>query len=78
MSKERMGPHLAVFNGHCNQAENRAIKLLREFSPEYAKEVETVKKTGIMAIFEDEPTPATAAFAFLVTAFVNEHGEDNA
>lgn len=71
MSK-KYEPHTAVFNGHINHAENRAIKILREFSPEYAKEVEEIKKTGIMAIFDDEPTPATSAFAFLVTAFVNE------
>lgn len=67
-----MGPHVAVFNGHKNEAENRAIKLLRQHSPEYAKEVEEAKKHGIMSIFDEEPTPATAAFAFLVTAFVNE------
>lgn len=72
MSKERMTPQVAVFNGHANEAENRAIKLLREFSPEYAQEVEEAKSVGIMSIFDTEPTPATSAFAFLVTAFVNE------
>lgn len=62
----------SVFNGHTNNAENRAIKLLRKHAPEYAKEVEESKNIGIMSIFDEEPTVASMSFALLVTAFVNE------
>ena len=69
---ERMGPNFAVFNGHCNEASDRAIALLKEFYPSWAKEIKKAKKKGIMVIFDKAPTPATAAYSMLVTAFVNE------
>ncbi len=62
----------SVFNGHCNNAEKRAIKLLRKHYPDWADEIEAAKKKGIMSVFDQAPTPATAAFTMLVTAFVNE------
>ncbi len=71
---KRLSPGFAVFNQHCNKAGDRAMALLKEFTPEWAKEVEMadVKGNGIMAIFDTSPTPATAAYTMLVTAFVNE------
>jgi len=72
---ERMGPTWAVFNGHCNDASDRAIALLKEFYPSWAKEIKKAEKKGIMVIFDKAPTPATAAFSMLVTAFVNEEKE---
>ena len=76
---ERMGPTWAVFNGHSNDASDRAVAILEEFYPSWAEEIKKAQEKGIMVIFDKEPTPATAAFSMLVTAFVNEDKEqDNA
>lgn len=69
---ERMGPTWAVFNGHSNDASDRAVAILEEFYPSWAEEIAKAQEEGIMVIFDKEPTPATAAFSMLVTAFVNE------
>lgn len=71
---ERLSPNWAVFNQHSNKAGDRAMALLKEFTPDWAEEVETAEAegNGIMAIFNEPPTPATAAYSMLVTAFVNE------
>jgi hypothetical protein len=68
-------PNFAVFNGHINDADARARRVLREQGMgQWLSEVETIEHTngGIMAIFNREPTAATAAYVALVTAFVNE------
>jgi hypothetical protein len=64
----------SVFNGHVNKAHKRAMKLLRKHYPDWATEIETItkKRGGIMGIFDSEPTPATASYSMLVTAFANE------
>ena len=69
-----LGPNWAVFNGHKNNATDRAFALLDQVNPDYAEEVRALEKkgNGIMHIFQVTPTPATAAFAYLVCAFVNE------
>ena len=73
-SSERLSPTWAVFNGHINDASDRAFLLLDEFSPSLANEVREIEENGggIMSIFQVPPTPATSAYAWLVTAFVNE------
>lgn len=69
---ERLDPSFAVFNQHVNKADERAMALLEEFSPAYAAEIKKAEDKGIMSIFSKAPTPATSAYAWLVTAFVNE------
>lgn len=70
---ERMSPGLALFNGHINDAANRAAAVLREFFPDFLNEVRALeeKGNGIMYLTQIDPTPATAAYLALVTAFVN-------
>ncbi len=72
---ERLGPNMAVFNNHVNDADKRAKALLAEFAPKLAEEIEAAENIGIMSIFAEEATNATAAYAWLVTAFVNENRE---
>lgn len=64
----------AVFNGHVNDANKRAMEVLDKHFPDLASEIRALdaKHNGIMGIFrmEDELTPAIAAYAALVTAFV--------
>lgn len=76
---ERLGPNWAVFNQHCNDAGDRAMAILDEFYPSWGKEVRDIEKkgNGIMAIFDEKPIPATAAYTMLVTAFVNEDKEQD-
>lgn len=65
----------AVFNNHVNDADNRARAIMRDFMPNWLQELEAVERdgNGIMHIFNVKATPATAAYAALVTAFVNEN-----
>lgn len=63
-----------VFNGHVNDADKRARRLMEVISPEWLAEVKKKEKAGggIMAIFQADPTLATMAYAVLVNAFVLE------
>ena len=72
MTDERLDPHFAVFNGHVNDASDRARALLREFAPKLADEIDEAYDKGIMSIFGKKPNQATSAYVWLVTAFVNE------
>lgn len=70
-----LDPQYSVFNGHVNDADRRARQVLRACGMNaWLLEVEAIEaeEGGIMAIFHCEVTPATAAYAALVTAFVNE------
>lgn len=69
---DRMDTHTAVFNGHVNNAIDRAKAVMqRDLSPAWVEEIEELDKQGLMSIFLSDPTPATAAFVALVTLFVN-------
>lgn len=70
--RERMSPNFAVFNNHVNGAGDRARELIREFAPTLADEIDAIDEKGIMGVFDKEPTQATSAYVWLVTAFVNE------
>lgn len=72
---ERLSLSLALFNNHVNNADRRARDLMRKLMPVWLEEVERVEKkgNGIMYVFMAGYTPATAAYAALVTAFVNEN-----
>lgn len=67
-------PTGAVFNGHVNEANDRARCLMEIVCPNLLNEVEEMEKTGngIMAIFNSKPTTATMVYAMLVNAFVLE------
>ena len=74
---EPMDPHFSVFNLHVNNAGDRARALMGQHFKKQLEEVEQIEKDGggIMAIFENPPTPATSVFVALVTTFVNEDRE---
>jgi hypothetical protein len=76
--KERMGAYFSVFNGHVNNAHVRALQEMDRSMPEWAEEVRTIdnEENGIMAIFNHEPKPSTAAYVALVTYLVNEDRVD--
>lgn len=65
-------PYFSVFNSHVNDAHKRAMKMLRLHFSEFYNEIKKQEKKGIMGIFDKHPTPSTAAYVALVTAFVNE------
>lgn len=69
---ERLNPQFAVFNQHLNDAADRALALLDEFAPSIAEDIRKIDKKGIMSIFDKPPNESTAAYVWLVTAFVNE------
>jgi hypothetical protein len=64
----------AVFNGHINDADVRARTFMRVVCPAFLKEVEKIEKeeNGIMGLFKNKPTVATATYIMLVNAFVLE------
>jgi hypothetical protein len=66
--------NFAVFNGHINNANIRARKLLGAIAPNQLEEVERIEREGdgIMAIFQTPMTPATLMYSSMVCAFVNE------
>lgn len=70
-----MHPNFALFNLHVNDAGVRAFALMDAYFPKLAASVRRAEKKGggIMAILDRAPTPATAMFLGLVTAFVNEN-----
>lgn len=65
--------YFSVFNQHINGAEDRAKELMALICPNYLKRVEEIEEShnGIMGIFNQEPEPATIAYASIVTAIVN-------
>jgi len=73
--REPMDIGFSVFNGHCNNAFDRVRVALDEFAPSYMERVDEVSKKGggIMAIFDEEPSPETAAYAALIAFVVNGH-----
>ncbi len=74
MSEQPMDPGFSVFNGHVNNADEKARALMRLFWPDYLEEVERLEEegNGIMNIFNQEPTQATLTYATIVTAYVND------
>ncbi len=73
----KLDPHFALFNLHINNAGERAIKILEEHFPSsWVEKIRTLQASGIMALFDEDPAPATAAYLALVTAFVNESEGD--
>ena len=74
VTKKKMSAFESVFNGHVNNANKRARKVLADHFPEQLAEVELKEKegNGIMVILNSEPTMATMAYVVLVTMFVNE------
>jgi hypothetical protein len=72
-----MLPFVAVFNGHVNDAHNRAVSALRRMGAEdVAQQIEAAKEIGIMSIFDERPSFATSAYAALVAHFVNGEVDD--
>jgi hypothetical protein len=67
------GLYISVFNGHINQADERARALLRFIAPNEAAEVDSIAATGIMAIFNKPPTVAAAMYSAMVAAYVNQY-----
>lgn len=77
--KERMSAYFAVFNGHVNDAHERAMQEMDRSLPTWAEEVREIdhEGNGIMAIFKQGAKPSTAAYVALVTYFVNEDRADS-
>lgn len=64
----------AVFNNHVNDADARAIAICRlAFDADDAEmmALEASRDTGIMRIFQHQPTSVTSAYAALCFAFAN-------
>jgi len=72
MSK-KMDVYFSVFNQHKNNAEKRALKVMKDNFPNLYKEIKKAQKEGIMVIFKQEPTEASLMYSALITAFVNEY-----
>jgi hypothetical protein len=74
---EAMTIEFALFNEHANDANVRARKLMTFVCPKWLEEVDKMSDEGggIMALLNDEPTPATAFYIALITAYVNEDRE---
>jgi len=72
-----MDTHFAMFNCHANDAEERAnAEFTAQFGQEaFDTEIQPILDAGIMSIFDGAPTSLTAAYAALVTAYVNEGRE---
>ena len=65
----------AVFNGHVNNASERAMVVTRLRFP--ATDIgmvalEAAYRDGIMAIFNDDPTPASRLFSAACYIFAND------
>ncbi len=81
-SKPYMSAGFAVFNGHLNDADKRARRVMREGSARRRRWIATVERIeregdGIMAIFQrrycgPRDLPAVKEYVRLVTKFVNE------
>lgn len=76
MAREKLDYYFSVFNGHINNAHDRAVEALKGENPDWAEEVLKAHTEGIMGIFERDPTPATKRYVELVTQFVNEDAEE--
>lgn len=72
---QRMDAGFSVFNCHLNNAKERADKeFIAQFGQEaYDSSIAPLDEAGIMSIFNDVPTPHTAVWVALVTAYVNEN-----
>ncbi len=70
---EPMDPYFSVFNCHINNAHERAVAELETLDSSWAAEIRKWKSSGIMGIFDQDPTPATRKYVELVTQFVNEN-----
>jgi hypothetical protein len=79
-SGERMNQGFSVFNLHCNEAGQRAdAEFIAQFGEdEFNEHIKPLHKSGIMAIFDKEPTIHTMAWVTLVTAYVNEYAKESA
>lgn len=73
MSRERMDPHIAVFNGHVHNASDRADAEFKALfgSKRFDRHIAPRREEGIMSIFEHE-NKWTLLWIVLCTAFVNE------
>lgn len=72
---ERMDAGFSVFNCHLNNAKERANReFVAQFGQDaYNSSIVPYDEDGIMSIFNSAPTPHTAAWVALVTAYVNEN-----
>ena len=70
----RMSHGLAVFNGHVNDAFERAnAEFIAQFGEEkFDKKIAPFHEAGIMTILEGKPSRSVMAYVTLVTAYVNE------
>ena len=69
-----MDEYFSVFNGHINQAGEKAEQdIVKKFGKEkYEKEFLPFKKKGIMYMFKVPPTEITTYYVERVTVYVNE------
>jgi ribosomal protein S4 len=74
-AKERLDQGFSVFNCHINNAKERADAEYKSQLGEksWLKHIAPLHTKGIMSIFDDAPTPETAAWVVLCTAYVNEN-----
>ena len=74
MSTEILDGYLSVFNNHVNNADQKARAVMRQLCPAFLEQVEDIEKegNGIMAIFQQSPSAATAYYVAMVQYFVNE------
>jgi hypothetical protein len=73
--KDRMDPGFAVFNGHVNDASDRAdAEYVAQFGQaSFDEHIKPLHDAGIMSVFNTRPTAQTMAWTSLVTAYVNEN-----
>lgn len=76
MAREKLDYYFSVFNGHINNAHDRAVEALQGENPAWADEIRAAKTAGIMGIFDSPPTDATHRYVELVMQFVNEDAEN--
>jgi len=71
---EILDPFVAVFNGHVNDAQERAdeafVKRFGELAFEY--EIRPHHKNGIMSIFQVKPNEYTVWYVEMIAVFANE------
>jgi len=66
--------HMAVFNGHVNDAAARAMAILRLITDPEAPDMMALERCyadGVMSIFQQPPNDATGSFAVLCYVFAN-------
>lgn len=73
MAKEKLDIYFSVFNGHINNAHERALnEVEKTFTEVEFKGIKRAEKKGIMSIFDRKPTSIMLKYAKLVTKYVNE------